>query len=78
MQLVGRNETAIFPNSYKDLVRSHSDVYFIGGVHKPLQLRCEGREAHSALRIIKNRTQVLFFYGVEYPLYLARAPQVKA
>ena len=29
--------------------QAHSDTYPIGGVRKPLQLRCEGREAHSAL-----------------------------
>ncbi len=47
--IVGRNETALQPLANVHLSRSHSDVYIIGGVRKPLQLHCEGREAHSAL-----------------------------
>ena len=38
----------------RSLEQAHSDVYIIGGVYsggvrKPLQLYCEGREAHSTL-----------------------------
>ena len=46
---VSRNETAKRRWNSGDLSQAHSDIYIIGGVRKPLQLRCEGREAHSAL-----------------------------
>jgi len=48
-KLVGRNETAAVHFSHTSLTQAHSDICLIGGVRKPLQLHCEGREAHSAL-----------------------------
>ena len=50
-QLVGRNETALSPVPFNHLSRAHSDIHIIGGVRKPLQLHCEGREAYSVLKM---------------------------